>query len=107
METRDRGRGGLRHNRGFGVCIFYLLMTRYFTGFGVKYFGMVSLVNPAAGAPLVDLAKVMATPNAMEIWPTLAHPANKTGWFELDNIACGLLGTPSFAGSPHRAGPNS
>ncbi len=81
---------------GFGLCIFYLLTTRYFPGFGVKYFGMTSLLNAATGAPLVpDLAKAMAAPNAMEVWPTLAHPlANKVGWFDLNNIACGLLGTP-------------
>ena len=81
---------------GFGLCIFYLLTTRYFPGFGVKYFGMTSLYNAATGAPLVpDLAKVMAAPNAMETWPTLAHPlANKVGWFDLNNIACGLLGMP-------------
>jgi cation/acetate symporter len=37
----------------------------------------------------------MALPNAMEVWPTLAHPlANKVGWFDLNNINCGLLGMP-------------
>ena len=37
----------------------------------------------------------MALPNAMEHWPTLAHPmANKVGWFDLNNINCGLLGMP-------------
>jgi cation/acetate symporter len=81
---------------GFGLCLFYLITTRYFPGFGVKYFGMTSLYNAATGAPLVpDMAKVMAAPNAMEVWPTLAHPlANKVGWFDLNNIACGLLGMP-------------
>ncbi len=80
---------------GFGLCIFYLVTTRYFPGAGVKYFGMSSLLNPATGAPLVDLAKAMALPNAMESWPTLAHPlANKVGWFDLNNINCGLLGMP-------------
>jgi cation/acetate symporter len=80
---------------GFGLCIFYLLTTRYFPGYGVKYFGMTSLLSPATGAPLVDIAKAMALPNAMETWPTLAHPlANKVGWFDLNNIACGLLGMP-------------
>jgi cation/acetate symporter len=81
---------------GFGLCIFYLLVTRYFPGFGVKFAGMTSLTNAATGAPLVpDLAKAMAAPNAMEAWPTLAHPlANKVGWFDLNNIACGLLGAP-------------
>ncbi|WP_448040760.1 sodium:solute symporter family protein [Bradyrhizobium liaoningense] len=80
---------------GFGLCLFYLVTTRYFPGAGVKYFGMTSLLNPVTGAPLVDIVKAMALPNAMESWPTLAHPlANKVGWFNLSNIACGLLGAP-------------
>jgi cation/acetate symporter len=80
---------------GFGLCLFYLVCTRYFPGMGVKYFGMTSLLNPVTGAPLVDIAKAMALPNAMESWPTLAHPmANKVGWFDLNNINCGLLGMP-------------
>ncbi len=80
---------------GFGLCLFYLVTTRYFPGAGVAYFGMTSLLNPVTGAPLVDIAKAMALPNAMESWPTLAHPlANKVGWFNLNNINCGLLGMP-------------
>jgi cation/acetate symporter len=80
---------------GFGLCLFYLVCTRYFPGYGVKYFGMSSLLNPVTHAPLVDIAKAMALPNAMEHFPTLAHPmANKVGWFDLNNIACGLLGMP-------------
>jgi cation/acetate symporter len=80
---------------GFGLCLFYLVTTRYFPGMGVKYFGMSSLLNAANGAPLVDIAKAMALPNAMENFPTLAHPmANKVGWFNLNNINCGLLGMP-------------
>ena len=35
---------------GFGLCLFYLICTRYFPGYGVKYFGMTSLLNPATGA---------------------------------------------------------
>ena len=51
---------------GFGIAIFYLVCTRYFPGYGVAYFGMSSLTNPA-GAPLVaDMAKAMAAPNAMD-----------------------------------------
>lgn len=80
---------------GFGLCVFYLVTTRYFPGMGVKYFGMTSLLNPVTGAPIVDIEKAMALPNAMESWPTLAHPmANKVGWFNLNNINCGLLGMP-------------
>jgi cation/acetate symporter len=56
---------------------------------------MTSLISPA-GTPLVpDLAAAMAAPNAMDAFPTLAHPlANKVGWFNLNNIAAGLLGVP-------------
>ena len=81
---------------GFGLCLFYLVVTRYFPGAGVKYFGMTSLLNPLTGRPVIaDLAAAMALPNAMETWPTLAHPlANKVGWFDLNNINCGLLGMP-------------
>ena len=80
---------------GFGLCVFYLVVTRYFPGAGVSYFGMSSLTNPATGAPLVDLAKAMAAPNAMDSWVATSHPlANKIGWFGLNNIACGLLGMP-------------
>ena len=81
---------------GFGLCLFYLVVSRYFPGFGVKYAGMTSLLNPVTGAPIIpDLAKAMALPNAMELMPTLAHPlANKVGWFNLNNINCGLLGVP-------------
>ena len=80
---------------GFGLCLFYLVTTRYFPGFGVKYAGMSSLLNPVTGAAIVDIKAAMALPNAMESWPTLAHPmANKVGWFNLNNINCGLLGMP-------------
>jgi cation/acetate symporter len=81
---------------GFGLCIFYLVVTRYFPGFGVRYAGMTSLLNPITGAPLIaDLAAAMARPDAMQAFPTLAHPlANKVGWFNLNNINCGLLGAP-------------
>jgi cation/acetate symporter len=80
---------------GFGIAVFYLVCSRYFPGAGVAYFGMSSLTNPATGAPLVDVAKAMAAPNAMDHWVTLAHPlANKVGWFGLNNIAAGLIGMP-------------
>lgn len=80
---------------GFGLALFYLVVSRYFPGFGVKYAFMSSLTNPA-GAPLVaNLQAAMAAPNAMEMFPTLAHPlANKIGWFNLNNIASGLLAMP-------------
>ncbi|MDX2307783.1 MAG: sodium:solute symporter family protein [Hyphomicrobium sp.] len=80
---------------GLSLCVFYLITSRYFPGAGVKYFGMTSLLNPSTGAPLADVAKAMAAPNAMASWVPLSHPlANKVGWFNLNNINCGLLGAP-------------
>jgi cation/acetate symporter len=80
---------------GFSLCVFYLVCTRYFPGYGVAYFGMSSLLNPVTGAPVVDIAQAMALPNAMDTWVAGSHPmAGKVGWFNLGNISCGLLGAP-------------
>ena len=80
---------------GFLTCLSYLLVTRYFPGFGVKYLGMTSLVNAATGRDLVDVARVMASPNAMESWAGFAHPmANRVGWFGLNNISAAILAVP-------------
>jgi cation/acetate symporter len=81
---------------GFGLTLFYLVVSRYFPGFGVKYAGMTSLLNPATGAPLIaDLNAATAAPNAMDGWTPLSHPlANKVGWFDLNNIASGLIAMP-------------
>jgi cation/acetate symporter len=80
---------------GFGLCMFYLVCTRYFPGYGVRYFGMTSLLNTATGAPVVDIAKAMALPNAMDIFTPGNHPlAGRVGWFNLNNISCGMLGAP-------------
>jgi cation/acetate symporter len=81
---------------GFGLCMTYLVVTRYFPGFGVKYLGMSSLLNPATGAPVVDLAKAMAAPNAMDGWVLGSHPmASKVGWFNINNISSALFALPA------------
>src|SRR5262245_27063663 len=81
---------------GWGICLFYLVVSRYFPQFGVTYAGMSSLLNPETGRPLVDIAKLMADPQWMNQWPALANNpmANRVGWFDLNNINCGLLGMP-------------
>jgi cation/acetate symporter len=81
---------------GFGLCIFYLVTTRYFPQAGVKFFGMTALTNPVTGAPLVDIAKALADPKVLADVPALAsNPLqSKVGWFGLNNINCGLLGMP-------------
>jgi cation/acetate symporter len=81
---------------GWGICLFYLVTTRYFPQMGITHFGMTSLLNPETGQPLVNIAQVMADPKWATQWPALAaNPlANKVGWFDLNNINCGLLGMP-------------
>jgi cation/acetate symporter len=81
---------------GFGLCLFYLVTTRYFPQAGVTYFGMTALTNPLSGAPLVDIAKTMADPKWLADVPaSAANPLqSKVGWFGLNNINCGLLGMP-------------
>jgi cation/acetate symporter len=68
---------------GFGLCLFYLITTRYFPQAGVDYFGMTSMTNPTTGALLVDITK-----------PIVPSAAQRVGWFDLNNINCGLLGMP-------------
>jgi cation/acetate symporter len=68
---------------GFGLCVFYLVTTRYYPQTGVDYFGMTSMLNPITGAPIVDIAKGVK-----------ANAVQQVGWFNLSNIACGLLGAP-------------
>ena len=68
---------------GFGLCIFYLVTTRYFPQAGVDYFGMTSMKNAVTGANVVDITK-----------PIAATAVQRVGWFDLSNINCGMLGAP-------------
>jgi cation/acetate symporter len=81
---------------GFGLCIFYLVTTRYFPQAGVNYFGMSALSNAVTGSPIVDVAKTLADPKWIADVPaSAANPLqSKVGWFGLNNINCGLLGMP-------------
>jgi cation/acetate symporter len=79
---------------GFGLCAFYIAVSRYFPQAGVTLFGMSSLINPATGRPLVNVAQVLADAQWLADVPaSAANPlASKVGWFDLGNTACGLLG---------------
>jgi cation/acetate symporter len=81
---------------GWGICLFYLVTSRYFPQAGVTYFGMSSLLNPETGQALVNVSQVLADPKWLADVPaSAANPlANKVGWFDLNNINCGLLGMP-------------
>ena len=81
---------------GWGICLFYLVVSRYFPQAGVAYFGMTSLLNPETGQALINVAQIMADPKWLADVPaSAANPlANRVGWFDLNNINCGLLGMP-------------
>ena len=81
---------------GWGICLFYLVTSRYFPQAGITYFGMTSLLNPETGQALVNVGQVLADPKWLADVPaSAANPlANRVGWFDLNNINCGLLGMP-------------
>ena len=81
---------------GWGICLFYLVTTRYYPQAGVAYFGMSSLLNPETGKALINVTQIMADPKWIADVPaSAANPmASKVGWFDLNNINCGLLGMP-------------
>ncbi len=82
---------------GFLATLVYLVVTRYFPGFGVNVLGMYSNVNPITGAALLDIAKLKAEqPQIFEQgWVAINHPlASKVGYFNVANISAGLFGMP-------------
>ncbi len=74
---------------GFGICLLYLVVSRYYPAFGVRSLGMSSLLNPVTGAPVVDVAKALADPATAD-----AALASKVGWFNINNISSALFGLP-------------
>ncbi|CAN5276574.1 VC_2705 family sodium/solute symporter [soil metagenome] len=82
---------------GFLATLVYLVVTRYFPGFGVTVFGMYSNVNPITGAALLDIAKLkLEQPQLFQQgWVAISHPlASKVGYFNVANISAGLFGMP-------------
>jgi cation/acetate symporter len=79
---------------GFGLALFYLVVSRYYPQAGVGYFGMTALLDPADGKPLVNVAQVLADPKWLADVPASAgNPlASKIGWFNVSNLACGVFG---------------
>jgi cation/acetate symporter len=83
---------------GFGLCLFYLVVTRYFPHIGVQYFGMSSLLNPVTGAPLMsnaDMLKFLADPKIANGPVLISNPlASKVGWMNINNISSALFSLP-------------
>src|SRR4029079_14904908 len=42
---------------GFGICLFYLVVSRYYPQAGVAYCGMSSLLNPETGQALINVSQ--------------------------------------------------
>jgi cation/acetate symporter len=82
---------------GFLTTLAYLVITRYFPGFGVDYLGMYSNVSPATGKALLDIAKLkLEQPDLFtQTMVAINHPlASKVGYFNIANISAGLFGIP-------------
>ncbi|HEY5798161.1 MAG TPA: sodium:solute symporter family protein [Bosea sp. (in: a-proteobacteria)] len=82
---------------GFLATLTYLVVTRYFPGFGVNVLGMYSNVSPTTGAALLDIAKLKAEQPQIfqQGWVAINHPlASKVGYFNVANISAGLFGMP-------------
>lgn len=74
---------------GLGICLFYLLVTRYFPDFGVRSLGMTAFINPASQRPVVDVA--LALNSALP-----AHAlSNRVGWLDIQPISAAVFGVPT------------
>ena len=76
---------------GFGITLFYLLVTRYFPVEGVTWFGMWANSNAVTGLPVVDVQAALALP--YEEAYAMLH--SKVGWFGLNNISAAIFGLPA------------
>ena len=83
---------------GFLLCLFYLVISRYWPHYGVQYFGMSSLLNPVTGNPLIsaaDMAKHLADPKIASGPVLISNPlASRVGWFNINNISSALFSLP-------------
>jgi cation/acetate symporter len=79
---------------GFGLCLFYIAVSRYFPQVGVQYLGMSSLLNSGTGQAMVNATEVLADPRWVSDMPaSAANPlASRVGWLNVGNAACGILG---------------
>ena len=76
---------------GWGICLFYLVTSRYFPQAGVTYFGMTSLVNPRQVSPWSTLPRSWRDPQWME---PMAEHWRRTHW---RTGSVGLTSTTSTA----------
>jgi cation/acetate symporter len=79
---------------GFGISLFYVLVTRYFPQAGIAQFGMWPLADPANSLPSVHPAEVLSDPRWLADLPaSAANPlASRIGWFNVGTTASGIFG---------------
>jgi cation/acetate symporter len=78
---------------GAGVCLLYIVVTRYYPQIGVHYFAMSPLRNVADGQGS-DIAQALADPRWLADMPASAdNPlASHVGWFNIRNLGAGVFG---------------
>jgi cation/acetate symporter len=83
---------------GFGLCLFYIAVSRYFRQLGVTRLGMSPLLNSGDEQALVNVTQVLADPRwSADVPASEANPlASRVGWLNVGNTVCGILGV--FAG---------
>ena len=94
---------------GFGICMTYLLVSRYFPEFGLDYLGMSVNMNAAGTAPVVSPEALQKARDAIAAAMSAGDAAaiakaelalhnmliNRVGWFSVANLSCGLFGIPA------------
>ena len=89
-NAAGRGRG---HLAGFGVTLIYLVVTRYFPGFGVQYLGMIRQREPghrrAARRPRQGHGRAPQIADARLGAARPIRSPRKVGWFNVANISVG------------------
>jgi cation/acetate symporter len=85
---------------GFGICLYYLVGTRYFAVSFYETWGWLSTASPAAVAKFAQLkaAYVAAGADAAKqavAWGALdKHAQSIASWWGVRNISCALFGLP-------------
>jgi cation/acetate symporter len=81
---------------GFGVCLYYLVGTRYFAVSFYETWSFLSAATPAQIARFQELkAAWLANPGNPAAWTALdAHAQVVSRWFGVQNISAGLFGLP-------------
>jgi cation/acetate symporter len=83
---------------GFGICLYYLVGTRYYAVGFHEMWGWLGTATPAAKAKFVELKNAWMSaqgPAKAVAWNALdTHAQNIASWWGVRNISCALFGLP-------------